>query len=162
MCCRGQWGWRYYKLKLGTNKILLKTLHDIAKKSNKGTLRLPNLGSSQFFCLLLQLKVFESITFLKISSWFKHWVQWCSCLRVHVLLWVLLQDISDLIWLSWMVQHTYFKIHEFCFTCLMVEYKRSYIFQSSSNKKIIIIFLFEKLYYYWYLDMNLNSEVYGL
>ena len=44
----------------------------------------------------------------------------------------------------------------------MVEYKRSYIFQSSSNKKIIIIFLFEKLYYYWYLDMNLNSEVYGL
>ena len=125
VCCRGQWGWRYYKLKLGTNKTLLKTLHDIAKKSNKGTLRLPNLGSSQFFLSLITAKGVWKYNIFKISSWFRHWVQWCSCLRVHVLVWVLLQDISDLTWLSWMVQHTYFKIHEFCFTCLMVEYRRS-------------------------------------
>ena len=114
------------------------------------------------FLSLITAKGVWKYNIFKISSWFRHWVQWCSSLRVHVLVWVLLQDISDLTWLSWMVQHTYFKIHEFCFTCLMVEYRRSYIFQSSSNKKIIIIFLFEKLYYYWYLDMNLNLEVYGL
>ena len=33
----------------------------------------------------------------------------------------------------------YFIIYEVCFTCFKVEYKRSYIFQSSSNEKIIEI-----------------------
>ena len=63
------------------------------------------------------------------------WVQWCSFLGVHTLVWVLLQDISDLIRLSRTVQHTYFIIYEFCFTCFNVkqECKRSYIFQSSSR-----------------------------
>ena len=32
---------------------------------------------------------------IEISVWFKSWVQWCSCLRVHILVWVLLQDISQ-------------------------------------------------------------------
>ena len=45
------------------------------------------------------------------------------CLRVHILVWVLLQDISDLIRLSQTVQRTYFMIYEFCFTCFKVEYK---------------------------------------
>ena len=53
--------------------------------------------------------------------------------RVHILVWVLLQDISDLIQLSRMVQRTYFIIYEFCFTCFKVECKRSCIFQSSSS-----------------------------
>ena len=42
--------------------------HDIAKRSNKGTLRPLNLGSLQFFRLLLEFEVFEGISFLKISS----------------------------------------------------------------------------------------------
>ena len=45
----------------------------------------------------------------------------------------------DLIRLSRTVQRTYFIIYEFCFTCFKVEYKRSYIFQSSSNETIIEI-----------------------
>ena len=65
-----------------------------------------------------------------------------------IFVWVLLQDISDLIRLSRTVQRAYFIIYEFCFTCFMVEYKRSYIFseffQWNNN---------------WYLDMDLNSEV---
>ena len=44
----------------------------------------------------------------------------------------------DLIRLSRTVQHTYFIIYEFCFTCFKVEYKRTYIFQSSSNETLII------------------------
>ena len=65
-------------------------------------------------------------------------------LRVPVFsyMWVLLQDISDLIRLSRTVQRTYFIIYEFSFTCFKVEYKRSYIFSK-----------------FWYLDMDLNSEV---
>ena len=55
------------------------------------------------------------------------------------LVWVLLQDISDLIRLSWTVQRTYFIIYEFCFTCFKVECKRSYIFQSSYKETIIEI-----------------------
>ena len=43
----------------------------------------------------------------------------------------------DLIRLSRTVQRTYFIIYEFCFACFKVEYKRSYIFQSSSNETII-------------------------
>ena len=65
---------------------------------------------------------------IEISLWFKRWVQW---------MWVLLQDISDLIRLSRTVQRTYFIIYEFCFTCFKVKCKRSYIFQSSSNETII-------------------------
>ena len=59
--------------------------------------------------------------------------------RVHILVWVLLQDISDLIRLTRTVQRTYFIIYEFCFTCFKVECKRPYIFQSSSNETIIEI-----------------------
>ena len=36
--------------------------------------------------------------------------------------WLLLQDISDKIRLSWMVQRTYFIIYEFCFTCFKTIY----------------------------------------
>ena len=52
-------------------------------------------------------------------------------------MWVLLQDISNLLRLSWTVQLTYFIIYEICFTCFKVECKRSYIFRSSSNETII-------------------------
>ena len=41
-----------------------------------------------------------------------------------IFVWVLLQDISDLIRLSRTVQRTYFIIYELCFTCFKVEYKR--------------------------------------
>ena len=34
--------------------------------------------------------------------------------------------------------YTYFIIYEFCFTYFKVEYKKSYIFQSSSIKTLII------------------------
>ena len=37
------------------------------------------------------------------------------------------------------VQCAYFIIYEFCFTCFKVEYKKSYIFQSSSSEIIIEI-----------------------
>ena len=40
--------------------------------------------------------------------------------------------------LAWgTVQCTYFIIYEFCFTCFNVQYKRSYIFQSSSDETIV-------------------------
>ena len=28
----------------------------------------------------------------ELPSWFKRWAQWCSCWRVHILVWALLQD----------------------------------------------------------------------
>ena len=64
----------------------------------------------------------------------------------RIFLWVLFQDISELIRLLRMVQRTYFINYEFCFTSFKVEYKRSYIFskffQWNNN---------------WYLDMDFNS-----
>ena len=67
-----------------------------------------------------------------------------SCVRglsvcIFVALCVLLEDISDLIRLSRMVQRTNFIVYEFCFTCFKVGYKRSYIFQSYSIETIIDI-----------------------
>ena len=60
--------------------------------------------------------------------------------RVHILVWMLLQDISDRIRLSRTVQRTYFIIYEFCFTCLTVEYKMIHVYlQSSSNETIVDI-----------------------
>ena len=50
----------------------------------------------------------------------------------------LLRDISSPIRPSRTVQRMYFIIYEFCFTNFEVEYKRSYIFQSSSSEKSII------------------------
>ena len=76
---------------------------------------------------------------IEISLWFKRWVQWWSCWRVHILVWVLLQGISDLIRVMRMVQRKYVVMYEFCFTCFKVECKRLYIFQSSSNETIIEI-----------------------
>ena len=56
-----------------------------------------------------------------------------------ILVWVLLQDILDLIRLSRRVHRTYLIIYELCFTCFKVEYKSSCIFQSSSNETIVEI-----------------------
>ena len=47
-----------------------------------------------------------------MGLWFKDWVKWCSCLRVDILVWVLLQDIYELIRLSQTVQCTYFIMHQ--------------------------------------------------
>ena len=46
----------------------------------------------------------------------------------YMLVWVLLQDISDLIWLLQMVQCSCFLIYELCFTCFKVEHKTGHIF----------------------------------
>ena len=48
--------------------------------------------------------------------------------HIHILVSVLLQDISDLIWLSRMVQQTYLTTYEFYVTFFKVECKRSYVF----------------------------------
>ena len=56
-----------------------------------------------------------------------------------ILVWVLLQDIFDLIRLSRRVHRTYLIIYELCFTCFKVEYKSSCIFQSSSDETIVEI-----------------------
>ena len=48
--------------------------------------------------------------------------------RVHILVWMLLQHISDRIRPSRTVQRTYFIIYGFCFTCFTVEYKRWYMY----------------------------------
>ena len=68
----------------------------------------------------------------KISSWFKRCEQWCSCLRVHILVWMLLQDICD----RFGYRERYnARIYELCFTRFKVEYKRSYIFKSLPVKQ---------------------------
>ena len=109
-----------------------------------------HLDSSLFFRLLLRLKVFRSITFMYIFMIKTLSTVMQLGLRVPVFsyMWVLLQDISDLIRLSRTVQRTYFIIYEFCFTCFKVEYKRSYIFSK---------------FFQWnnnlFLDMNFHSEV---
>ena len=51
---------------------------------------------------------------------------------MHILVWMLLQDISDRIRLSRTVQRTYFIIYGFCFTCFTVEYKRWYMYISKA------------------------------
>ena len=89
---------------LGTNEILASIYTWHCQRSNKGTLRPPSWFFT-IFRLLSRLQVFRSITL--IIFWFKRCVQWCSCLRVHILVWVLLQDISDRIRLSRTVQRTY-------------------------------------------------------
>ena len=95
-----------------------------------------NLDSSQF--KFRSLITAESVLKhnIEISLWFKRWVQWYSCWRVHILEWVLLQDIWPRIRLSRTVQRTYFKVYEFCFTCYKAEYKRSYIFQILSSNSM--------------------------
>ena len=57
--------------------------------------------------------------------------------RVHILVWMLLQHISDRIRPSRTVQRTYFIIYGFCFTCFTVEYKRwyKYIFKALPMKQ---------------------------
>ena len=87
-----------------------------------------NLDSSQFkFTSFITAKGVLKHN-IEISSWFKRWVQWCSCWRVHILVWVLLQDIWPRIRLSRTVQRRCFIVYEFCFTCFKAEYKQSYIF----------------------------------
>ena len=114
--------------------------HDIAKSQTTGTLRLPSwFFTIIFFCLLLilRLKVFRSITFKCLHDSNTKFNDG-AVQGARVFVWVLLRDISDLIQLSRTVQSTYFIIYEFCFTCFKVEYKRTYIFQSSSNETLII------------------------
>ena len=64
-----------------------------------------HLDTSQFFRPLFRLQGFRSIT-LNIFM-IQTLCNWCSCLRVHILAWMLLQDISDRIRLSRTVQRTY-------------------------------------------------------
>jgi len=104
-------------LLLGTNEVLA-SKHDIAKGQTKpGTLRPPSWFLTIFFFFFTAKGVKKKN--IEISSWFKRWVQWCSCLRLHILVWVLLQNISDLIRLS-----RSNVMYELCFTCFKVEYKR--------------------------------------
>ena len=85
---------------LGTNEILASIKHGIAKGRTTALLILPI-----FFVFYYGYRCLEALHY--ISSWFKRCVQWCSCLRVHILVWMLLQDISDRIRLSRTVQRTY-------------------------------------------------------
>ena len=79
-------------------------------RSKKGTLKSPNLYL-QFCRLLLRLKVFLKEHNIGISSWFKRWVQWCSSLRVYILVWLPFQDIYDLTRLSRTAQRTWIMFH---------------------------------------------------
>ena len=85
---------------LGTNEILASIKHGIAKGRTTALLIL-----HIFFVFYYGYRCLEALHY--ISSWFKRCVQWCSCLRVHILVWMLLQDISDRIRLSRTVQRTY-------------------------------------------------------
>ena len=89
---------------LGTNETLAYIKHGIAKGRTRA-LWDRHLDSSQFFVFYYGCRCLEALH--KISSWFKRCEQWCSCLRVHILVWMLLQDISDRIWLSRTVQRAY-------------------------------------------------------
>ena len=95
----------------------------------------PSSTASRHF---MHLRRTEQETFL---SYFEKNSSYVSGLSVciFVALCVLLEDISDLIRLSRMVQRTNFIVYEFCFTCFKVGYKRSYIFQSYSIETIIDI-----------------------
>ena len=94
----------------GANKVE-GTLHCCGKGQTRVLFNLNrHFGYLQFCRLLLRLKVFRSIKFL-ISLWFKRWVQWCSCLRVHILVWLLVQDTYDLIRLSRTAQRPWIMFH---------------------------------------------------
>ena len=68
----------------------------------------------------------------KISSWFKRCKHWCSCLRVHILVWMLLQDFCD----RFGYRERYnARIYQLCCTRFKVEYKRSYIFKALPVKQ---------------------------
>ena len=123
-----------------TNEILPAnmtfTLLKVNKEGKKGSwLWDHHLDSSQFFRLLLRLKVFRSLTLKYLYDSNAEYSVSVSCLRVHLLVWVLLQDISNQIWQSGTVQRTYFIIHEFCFTCFKVEYKRYIFFKVPAMKQ---------------------------
>ena len=105
------------------------TVNDFAEGQTRA-LGDSHLDSSQFLRLLLQLKVFRSITLKYLHDSNAEYRDGAieGCFKTF-----------DLIRLSRTVQRTYFIIYEFCFTCFKVEYKRSYIFQSFSKKTIIEI-----------------------
>ena len=107
-----------------------------------------HLGSSLFFRLVLRLKVFRSIAFKYVHDYNTQYSDAARFKGSSIFVWVLFQDISDLIRLLRTVQRTYFINYDFCFTCFKVEYKRSYIFSK---------------FFQWnnnlYLDMNFHSEV---
>ena len=99
------------------------------------------------FRLLFRLQVFRSITLnifmIQMLCAVMH------CLRVDILVWMLLEDISDLILLSRTVQRvvTYLWL---LFHLLQGWESRSYIFKALPMKNN------------WYLDMDFNSKVCGL
>ena len=63
--------------------------HDIAK----GHFETAMLILHNFFVFYYGYRCLEALRY--ISSWFKRCVMWCSFLRVHILVGMLLQDISD-------------------------------------------------------------------
>ena len=79
ICCKNQWDLGIY-----LNIALLKV--------EQGHFETAILILHNFFVIKLRLQVLGSIT----------------CLRVHILVWMLLQGISDQIRLSQTIQHTYF------------------------------------------------------
>ena len=137
------------------------TLHSLGLRSNKGSLR-PLCWFFTIFSSFITAKGVLKHN-IEISLRFKHWVQWWSCLRVHILVWVLLQDTSDLIRLTQTVQRTYFIMYELCFTCFKVECKMSYIFRSSSNETIIEILIWTLMLEYaayklWFWKFERQGE----
>ena len=136
---------RYYEFMFRNQWDLGIYLNMALVKVEQGHFETAILILHNFFVFYCGYRCLEALN--KISSWFKRCEQWCSCLRVHILVWMLLQDISDRIRLS---LSTDARIYELCFTCVKIEYKGrifSKLFQWSNN---------------WYLDMDFNSKVCAL
>ena len=130
ICCKSQYGWRYYELMLRNQWDLGIYLNMALVKVEQGHFETAILILHNFFVFYYGYRCLEALH--KISSWFKRCEQWCSCLRVHILVWMLLQDFCD----RFGYREPYnARIYELCFTRFKVEYKRSYIFKALPVKQ---------------------------